>query len=144
MNYTKSGLFWPACKRLLSPLLRRRLHCVDAVGTANFLTCFFGTKSAPSLRKQSLPSSEPGMYRYAANKQLSDQSRDLAALFIAGSHYCHDSHRVASHADVLRRSSRVPTPLTSADLSEKKNVDQSWQTSRSDKCTLDLEKFRAC
>ena len=35
---------------LLSPLLRRRLHCVDEVGTANFLTCFFGTKSAPSLR----------------------------------------------------------------------------------------------
>ena len=67
--------------------------------------------------EQSLPSSEPSMCQYAANKQLSDQSRELSALFIAGSHYCYDSHRVASHADVLRRSSRVPTPLTSADLS---------------------------
>ena len=138
MNYTKSGLFWSACRRLFTPLLRRRQHCVDAVGTANFLTCFFGIKSAPSLRKQSLPSSEPRMCRYAANKQLSDQSRDLAALFIAGSHYCHDSHRV-----VLRGSSRAPAPLTSADLSGK-NVDQSQQTSRSGMCTLDLEKFRAC
>ena len=37
---------------------------------------------------------------------------------------------LASHADVLRGSSRVPVPLTSADLSEKKkNVDQSQQTS---------------
>ena len=31
----------------------------------------------------------------------------------------------------------------SADLSIKKNVDQSQQTSRSGKCTLDLEKFRS-
>ena len=49
---------------------------------------------------------------------------------------------LASHADVLRGSSRVPAPRTSADLSGK-NVDQSQQTSRSGKCTLDLEKFRA-
>ena len=51
-------------------------------------------------------------------------------------------HLGASHADVLRGSSRVPAPQTSADLSGK-NVDQSQQTSRSGKCTLDLEKFRA-
>ena len=49
---------------------------------------------------------------------------------------------IASHADVLRDSSRVSAPRTSADLSGK-NVDQSQQTSRSGKCTLDLEKFRA-
>ena len=49
---------------------------------------------------------------------------------------------IASHADVLRGSSRVPAPRT-ADFTEKKNVDQSQQTSRSEKCTLDLEKFRA-
>ena len=49
---------------------------------------------------------------------------------------------IASHADVLRGSSHVPAPWTSADLSGK-NVDQSQQTSRSGKCTLDLEKFRA-
>ena len=36
---------------------------------------------------------------------------------------------LASHADVLRGSSHVTVPLTSADLSEKKNVDQSQQTS---------------
>ena len=50
--------------------------------------------------------------------------------------------RLASHADVLTGSSRVPAPLTSADLSGK-TVDQSQQTFRSGKCTLDLEKFRA-
>ena len=50
--------------------------------------------------------------------------------------------RLASHADVLTGSSRVPAPLTSADL-RGKNVDQSQQTFRSGKCTLDLEKFRA-
>ena len=50
---------------------------------------------------------------------------------------------LASHADVLRGSSRVTVPLTSADLSEKKNVDQSQQTSWSKKYTLDLGKFRA-
>ena len=49
---------------------------------------------------------------------------------------------IACHADVLRGSSHVPAPWTSADLSGK-NVDQSQQTSRSGKCTLDLEKFRA-
>ena len=48
---------------------------------------------------------------------------------------------LASHADVLRGSSRVPAPQTSADLSGK-NLDQSQQTSRSGKCTLDLEEFR--
>ena len=51
---------------------------------------------------------------------------------------------IASHEHVLRGSSRVPARRTSADLSEKKkNVDQSQQTSRSGKCTLDLEKFPA-
>ena len=50
--------------------------------------------------------------------------------------------QTASHADVLRGSSCVPAPRTSADLSGK-NVDQSQQTSRSGKCTLVLEKFRA-
>ena len=50
---------------------------------------------------------------------------------------------VAFHADVLRGSSRVPAPLTSADLSGKKSEDQSQQTSSSGKCNLDLEKFRA-
>ena len=44
---------------------------------------------------------------------------------------------------LLGGSSRVPAPRTSADLSEKKNGDQSQQTSRSGKCTLDLEKVRA-
>ena len=44
-------------------------------------------------------------------------------------------------ADVLRGSSRVPPPITSADLSGK-NVDQSQQTSRSGKRTLDLAKCR--
>ena len=39
---------------------------------------------------------------------------------------------LASPADVLRGSSHVPAPL-----------DQSQQTSRSGKCTLDLEEFRA-
>ena len=142
MKYSKSGLFWPACKRLLSPLLRRRLHCVDEVGTANFLTCFFGTKSAPSLRTVA-PKQWTKYVPVCCKQTISDQSRELSALFIAGSPYCHDSHRVASHADVLRRSSRVPTPLTSVDLSGKKRR-QSQQTSRSDKCTLDLPKFRAC
>ena len=51
---------------------------------------------------------------------------------------------IASHAHVLRGSSRVPARRTSADLSEKKkNVDQSQQTSTSGKCTLHLEKFPA-
>ena len=49
---------------------------------------------------------------------------------------------LAFHADVLRGSSRVPAPRTSADLSGK-NVDESQQTSRSGKCTSDLEKFLA-
>ena len=49
---------------------------------------------------------------------------------------------IASPADVRRGSSRVPVPLTSADL-RGKNVEQSQQTSRSGKSTLDLEKFRA-
>ena len=39
---------------------------------------------------------------------------------------------LASPADVLRGLSHVPAPL-----------DQSQQTSRSGKCTLDLEEFRA-
>ena len=49
---------------------------------------------------------------------------------------------IASQADRLRSSSRVPAPQTSAESSVK-NVDQSQHTSRSGKCTLDLENFRA-
>ena len=57
---------------------------------------------------------------------------------------CHTvTGALASNADVFRGSSGVPAPLTSADLSGEKNVDQSQQTSRSGKCTLDLEKFCA-
>ena len=63
-------------------------------------------------------------------------------------HVCETRAAVAFHAGVLRGSSRVPAPLTSADLSGKKTnhrpiKDQSQQTSRSRKCTLDLEKFHA-
>ena len=49
---------------------------------------------------------------------------------------------LASYADALWGSSRVPVPQPSADLTGK-NVDQSQQTSRSGKSTFDLEKFRA-
>ena len=50
--------------------------------------------------------------------------------------------KLASHADVLTGPPRVPAPQTS-DETRGKNVDQSQHTSRSGKCTLDLEKFRA-
>ena len=57
---------------------------------------------------------------------------------------CHTvTGALASHADVLRGSSCVPAPLTSTDLSGK-NLEQSHQSSRSGKCNLDFEKFRAC
>ena len=49
---------------------------------------------------------------------------------------------VACHADILRGSSRAPAPKTSADFSGK-IVEQSQQTSRSGKCTLDPETCRA-
>ena len=48
---------------------------------------------------------------------------------------------LASHADILRGSSHVPAPLLLTWA--KKNIDQSQQTSRCGKCTLDLDKFRA-
>ena len=53
---------------------------------------------------------------------------------------CHTvTGALASYADVLRGSSRVPAPLTSADLSGKKRT-----TITADfQCTLDLEKFLA-
>ena len=50
---------------------------------------------------------------------------------------------LASNADVLRDWSRVPAPLSRLICERKQNVDQSQQTSRSGKCTLDVEKFRA-
>ena len=48
---------------------------------------------------------------------------------------------LASHVDVLRGSSRVPAPQTSADLSGKKRrpITADFQIAE---CTLDLEKFR--
>ena len=47
---------------------------------------------------------------------------------------------LASHVDVLRGSSSVPAPQTSADLSGKK-VDQSQQTSRSGSALWTLRNF---
>ena len=49
---------------------------------------------------------------------------------------------IPSNADFLRGSLRVPAPQMSAET-RGKNVDQSQHTSRSRKCTLDLEKFPA-
>ena len=48
-------------------------------------------------------------------------------------------HIIASHENVLRGSSRVPAPLTSADHDVSgKNLDQSQQTSRSGKWTINF------
>ena len=61
-------------------------------------------------------------YSYYINRNCYQKSKSKLSLSLRRDFLWHVGCTLASHADVLRRASHVPAPLTSADLSGKKRT----------------------